>query len=62
MFDYKKVGRLLFPTVRRVVRRVPGTRESVFGAHTSFWLEYVDLRVVDGEGRVHGEVERILTE
>ncbi|KAF2161232.1 hypothetical protein M409DRAFT_28271 [Zasmidium cellare ATCC 36951] len=64
VFDYKRVGGLgvLLPSVRRVVRRVKGTREAVVGSHTAFWVQYMEVRLVDGEGRVCGDLERVVTE
>ena len=62
VYDYKKIDGLLFPTSRRVVKRTLGTRESKFQTHTAFWLQYLDLKLIDEDGTVHDKLERVLTE
>ncbi|KAK4505754.1 hypothetical protein PRZ48_003719 [Zasmidium cellare] len=62
VFDYKRVKGtgLVFPSVRRVVGRNGETGEVRWGGQTAFWVQYLELGVVDGEGRVWGEVERVM--
>ena len=50
-FDHKEVGGIVFPMLRRVVRRVPETNEGVVGGPSSFTLDYCELSLKEVDGK-----------